>query len=365
MRNDALYALAFLALTSGCEDKPKETKVTESDAGRSAQGAVDPKLAEAVAAAGSKAAKSDAGAATGDGPPPTGVFAPGKADTQIKRGDPPKVELGEAGAEPRIALQGEVPPGWKQSGTFDVTLRLGRAQLPPLGVSLTIEAQKPKAPAAGGAAPAAAPAPAADGTLLSAKLTDVKLTGELGPQGKEMAAQLGRMKGSKVDFRVLSGGVAVDFAYQLAKGASPDLEMVLHAVGEALDATIVGFPKEPVGAGGFWLITTRGASTGAEVVSYRLVKLEKVAGDTLSLSVNAKRYAVSHKLELAGLPPGAELEQFQSTTDSKLTMTKGDPLASAGSTKQTFQAQLIPAGGGDQRLGMQSVAEVSIALGKK
>lgn len=361
----ALSSTALLSLALACEDKPKETKAAESDAGRAQTSAVDPKLAEAVAAAGTKA-KADAGAHAEDGPPPNGVFESGKADAQLARGAAPKIALGEAGGQPRSVLGAVVTPGWKQSGTFDLTLRLGRAQLPGLVVSLSVEAPKPKAaaPAAPGAAPAAAPAPAREGAELSAKITEVKLSGEVGPQGKELAAQLAKVKGSKIDFRLVDG-VGVDFTNTLAKGAAPDLEMVLRAVAEALESMAVGYPKEAVGPGGYWLVTTRGTISGAEVISYRLVKLEKVEGDKLTFSVNTKRYSVSTKLELAGLPPGAELEQFQCTADAKLTVTKGEPLASSGTSKQTFAAGLIPAGGGDQRLGMQSIADVTIDLGKK
>lgn len=362
-----LSATALLSTLLGCEDKPKETKAAEADAGRATTSAVDPKLAEAVAAAGTKAGKGDASAAAEDGPPERGVFEDGKADTQLKRGEPPKIALGEAGGEPRAVLAGDVPVGWKQSGSFDVTLRLGRAQLPGMTISVNLEAPKPKAPAAAapGAAPAPAAAPAENGTLLSAKVTEVKLTADTaGPQGKELAAQLAKIKGSSIDFRMVSG-VGVDFSLKLAKGAAPDLEMILRAVAEALESTTIGFPKEAVGPGGYWLVTTRGMVSGAEVVSYRLVKLEKVAGEELTFSVNTKRYSVSTKLEFAGLPPGAELDQFQSTTEAKLTLHKGEPLASTGTSKQTFAAALIPAGGGDQRLGMQSIADVAITLGKK
>ena len=200
---------------------------------------------------------------------------------------------------------------------------------------------------------------------MSVQVTDVKLKSDAGAQGKDLARELVKLKGSRVGFQVVAGGVATDFTQELAKGAPVDLELVLRAVSEALESSAVGFPKEEVGVGGYWLVTTRGIVGGAEVISYRLVKLEKMDGDQLTLSVNTKRYAVSQKLALVGLPPGAELDQFQSTTDGKLTLQKGDPLASGGSTKQTFLAALTPAGGGDQRLAVQSVADVTIAFGKK
>jgi len=44
---------------------------------------------------------------------------------------------------------------------------------------------------------------------------------------------------------------------------------------------------------------------------------------------------------------------------------RGNPLATGGTTKQTFVAQLVPAGQPDQRLGVQSLAEVTASFGKK
>jgi hypothetical protein len=354
-----LTAPAILAVSVACEDKPKETKPLDADAGAT-QSAVDPNLAKAVAAAGKKAA-ADPGAGSADGPPQNGVFAPGKADEQLARGAPPKIALGEAGAEPRAVLTSTVAPGFKQSGKMEVTLRLGRAQLPGLSVALGIEAQKPKEPAAGGTEPA----PAADGTALTAKIVDLKVPDGLGPQGKELSAQLSKMKGSKIGFRLATGGVGVDFSYELAKGAAADLDMVLRAVGDALESTAVGFPKEAVGPGGYWLVTTRGTISGGEVLTYRMVKLEKVEGDRLTFNVSTKRYSTSQKLELPGLPPGAELEQFQYAADSKLDWTRGAPLASSGTSKQSFSVGFLPAGGGDQRLGLQSTADVTLELGGK
>ena len=351
----------------GCEDKPTEKKASSADAGDT-KPAVDPNLAKAVAAA---KAKTDGGVQSdGDGPPESGVFAPGKADDQLAKGAPPKISLGNDGKEPRVVLVSSVEPGWKQSGTVDITLRLGRGALPEISVALALEAPKAKAPApapSGAPAPAPAEKPAENGTPIVAKINDVKLKAEAGAQGRELAAQLARMRGSRIDYRLVEGGVGVDYNYQLAKGAAPDLDMVLRAVTEALESVTLGYPKQAVGQGGYWLVTTRGIDSGTEVISYRMIKIEKMSGDDLTLSVNTKRYAVSTKLALPGLPPGSEIDQFQSTTEASLTATKGAPLANGGTTKQTFMAALQPADQQqpDQRLAIQSVAEVSVNFGKK
>ena len=365
-------AAASLAPALGCEDKPKESKPVSSDAATSQVNAVDPDSRRSRRGR-RRQVQVRRGWSPGVGrwSSPNGVFAPGKADEQLKQGAPPKIVLGDAGREPRAVLVSPVAPGWKEHALIELKLRLGRAALPGVQFDLSLEAPKPKAPAtaAPGAAPAPAlpvkPEPAADGTPMVAKINGLKLTEDVGPQGQQLLAQLGQMRGSRIDYRIVSGGVGVDFKYQLAKGAAQDLDMVLRSLAEALETTTIGVPPDAVGPGAFWMVTTRGTVSGAEVVSFRLIKLEKVEGDTFSLNVSTKRYSVSSKLELVGLPPGAELDQFQSTADGTVTLQKGAPLASGGSVKQTFMAALTPAGGGDQRLGVQSSADVSMTLGKK
>jgi hypothetical protein len=352
----ALLLLTFLAGSgAGCEDKPKESRPVEAEDGGEAQlKGVDPKLAEAVA----RAKKADHDAAAGEqqegGPPESGVFEPGKADEQLKKGAPPKITLGSAGSEPRIALTRALQPGWKDNGSIDISLRMGRNAVPELGFALTVEALKPKADAPSGSA-----------QTMVAKVDKVAFNTDVGAQGKELAGQLAKMRGSRIEFRVVEGGVGVDYAYSLAKGADPNLEMVLRGVGEALETATIGVPKESVGAGGFWLITTRGLLNGAEVVSYRMMKLDKVEGDTLSLSVNTKRYAVTNKLEVPGIPPGTELVQFQSTVEGTLSTDKSRPIAVGGSIKQAFMAALAQPSNPQQPLGMQSSSEITFKFGKK
>jgi hypothetical protein len=350
-RKHLLALVLTAAVAAACEDKPKETRpvATEEDGGESQLKGVDPELAEAVAKA--KKNENDPKAPRDEnGPPESGVFEPGKADEQLKRGAPPKIALGGAGSEPRVSLTPALAPGWKETGSIEISLKMGRNALPELSFGLTFEALKPKE--------------GAEGQPMSVKVDKVGFTGDPGT-AKDMGAQLAKMRGSRIDFRVVEGGVGVDYGYTLAKGADPALEMVLRSVGEALETATLGFPKEKVGAGGYWLITTRGMVNGAEVVSYRLVKLEKVEGSTLTLNVNTKRYAVSNKLEIPGVPPGTELAQFQSTVDGTLTAGLNQPIAASGSTKQQFQAGLIQPSNPQQQMGVQAASDATFKFGKK
>lgn len=350
-RRHLLCLVLVASIASACE-KPTETRpvAAEEDGGEAQLRGVDPELAEAVAKA--KKNESDPKAPKDEnGPPESGVFEPGKADEQLKRGAPPKIALGGAGNEPRTSLVPTLAPGWKDSGTLEISLKMGRNALPELSFALTFEALKAKE--------------GVSGQPVVARVEKVGFVSDQGAQSKDMAGQLAKMRGSRIEFRVVEGGVGVDYGYSLAKGADPALEMVLRSVGEALETATLGYPKEAVGAGGYWLVTTRGLVNGAEVVSYRLVKLEKVEGSTLTLNVNTKRYAVSNKLEIPGVPPGTELAQFQSTVEGTLTAEKSKPLAASGSTKQQFVAGLIQPSNPQQPMGVQASSDTTFKFGKK
>jgi hypothetical protein len=81
--------------------------------------------------------------------------------------------------------------------------------------------------------------------------------------------------------------------------------------------------------------------------------------------VNTKRYAVTSKLVMPGVPPGTELVQFQSTAEGTLTGEQGSFLASSGSTKQQFMAALVQPSNPQQPMAAQSASETTFKFGKK
>src|SRR5215212_4439157 len=100
MRAKTLPLLVLLALTACEKNEPKPESTRKEDAGTSKVEAIDPNLAEAVAAA-SAATPGGRGGPPGQvegGPPPDGVFAPGAADKELARGALPKITLGNEGS---------------------------------------------------------------------------------------------------------------------------------------------------------------------------------------------------------------------------------------------------------------------------
>jgi hypothetical protein len=341
-------------LSSGCEDKKSSSTASkEADAGETETAqAVDPSLAKAVAQVEKSGATPGAKPDAGDGPPESGVFSPGKADELHKKGVPPTVKLGQAGTAPRKVLTVTMAPGDKRKGSVELTMRSGRNVLPGIGLDLSFEAKKPKPEEAGVSISV---------KVLGAKVGDIQ--GQAAP--KELTDQIAKMKGSRVDYRMLPNGAAVDPRYDLVKGADENLNMVLRSLTETLTVASLVVPREAVGEGAFWLVTSREFAGGADVIVYRLVKLDAIKGDKLSVTISTKRYAAAPKLTLMGLPPGKDLtlEQYQSTSDGQLEYASGRALPSSGSLKSALLAALSQAGQApDQRMGVQSMADATLSM---
>ena len=77
-------------------------------------------------------------------------------------------------------------------------------------------------------------------------------------------------------------------------------------------------------------------------MTYRLVKVEKIEGTSVSLSVNTKRYAASPAFELEGLPPDAPrvMAEFRAAGEGKISVAVGDALPKEGELQSMIGAAL-------------------------
>lgn len=339
--------------SAACEEKT-ESSSSRGDAGAiSDKPALDPNLAEAVQAASASARPGRAPRGDEKGPPPNGVFAPGQADKELPAGAPARITLGSEGSEPRVMLGDAQPqPGSKHRGALELQLTTGPRQgLPPMEFALAFAAQKA---AAGGA----------DDVDVVATVTSVKLQPSPGVP-PELGAELGKLKGSKVEYRVSKNGAGNDFRYTLAKGADPGLDNALRSLTEALSTLTLPFPDKPIGAGAYFMAVTREESVGAEVVAYRLVKVTEVKGDRVTLSINTKRYATSNRFDMPGVPKELgklSLQEFESTADGNLEVQKGLPLPVTGELTQALNVGVKAEKQPNQPLGLQAQARARFQL---
>jgi hypothetical protein len=331
MRVTSLTLLLLFTLPACEKNEPKpEATHKEADAGLSKVEAIDPNLAEAVAAASATPAPGARPQVEG-GPPADGVFAPGAADKELAKGAPPKVTLGAAGSDPKVQLgPSKTPP--KLSGTIQVAVQSDPRQgALPILLGVTLEPKKLEAKASDKAAAA---------QQVSLRITGAKVDSPGVP--KELDDQLARLKGSKVEYAVAANGAIAGMRLDVAKGAPED---ILHSLTDSLALLTMPYPEQALGVGGFFMVTSRDDVMGLDLVTYRMVKVKEITAEGVTLDVNTKRYSASRKLELPGMPPDIDrtLFQFDALAEGTVRVTPGALLPGQGEVTSVVSAQFAAA----------------------
>jgi hypothetical protein len=358
IRTALVFSVASLlsALLVGCDKKePQRDSEAESAAdagkGKLSKAATDePDLAQAM-----EKVAADRGPATGataGGPPPNGIFAPGEADKAAAKASAATFALGSDGSEPRVLLGPGPKPGSKRSGTVELATQSDPQQgAIPIQFSVTIEAQKTKSEADAGAAL----------TTVVTKVTSARINAPGVPA--ELSAAVSKLKGSSVLYQVGSDGAASNVRADIPKGVDAAFRDPVQALSDLLVGLALPYPTKPVGVGAFWMVTTRDVLMGLDVVSYRLVKVEKIEANTVSLSLNTKRYAASPAFDLEGLPPEAPktMSEFRAQSEGKLTVAPGEPFPKSSEVQSMIAATLGPAEA-KQRAMVQVQSRASLSL---
>ncbi len=346
---DICICATTLIVSVGCQSEEKTQEAPKADASASAKPegpALDPALAKAMAAAKQGAPSA---ATTQGGPPPRGIFAPGEADRQLAVGTAPQVTLGSAGSEPRTRLTPSF--GTKEK---PLTRRISVAlQAAPNQGALPVEfdvdfaAEKPQAGAAR--------------SKVTAKVVAARL-----PQGlavpAEVAQDVAKLRGATVRFELWPDGGATGFAYEAPKEAALNVADIVRTLSDAIASVALPCPKEAVGAGGFWMATSRDGLMGVDLVTYRMVRVESIANGVATLNVGAKRYATGTKFSMDGLQGDFTLEEFVSTGDGSLQYPVGTSVPAGGALQAMLAASLIPATQPDKRGTLQLGSQASFAL---
>jgi len=333
-------ALASALAPLGCDKKEKPRDSDEgssaTDAGSSKENKVatdEPDLARAMGSVAAARANTAAGAA--GGPPPTGIFGPGEADKAAAKGAPASLTVGSDGAEPRVSLGAAPKPGTKRAGTIELATQSDPQQgAIPIQFAVTLEASKGKTEADAGAAAA---------TQIVVKVTSAKINAPGVPA--DLASAVSKLKGSRVEYQVGADGAAANLRSEIAKGVDAGFRDPVQALSDLLVNVTLPYPSKPVGVGGYWMVTSRDVLMGLDVVTYRLIKVEKIEGNQVSLSVNTKRYAASPAFEIEGLPPDAPkvMGEFRSGGEGKLSVVVGEALPKDGELQSMIGAALGPA----------------------
>jgi hypothetical protein len=328
----ASVSLLVVLLAFGCQkaEQKTESKPEGSDASAAKKvEAIDPDLAQAVAAASVVAPGGGAAPMQVEGGPPLdGVFAPGAADKELARGGMPKVTLGGEGAEPRQQLGPGKSPG-KLSGTIQIAMQTDPRQgAIPVLLNVTVEPKKVE----GGDAVVSQP--------VAVRITGAKIDAPSVP--KDIDEKLGKLKGSKIEYSLLPGGAGAGFRFEASKAAPEEFRDVVRSLSDVLALLTIPYPDKPLGAGGYFMVTSRDDFLGLDLVTYRLVKVKQVTPQGATLEVSTKRYAASRTFDFPGLPEGIDknLAQFQATSDGTVELPVGALIPTKGEINSVLAAEL-------------------------
>lgn len=353
------FLLAACLCGAGCED---EKRAALYDAGASDAGSgpvLGGKLGAALAAAeASSSPSSGAAGKTGDGPPEGGVFKAGEADRAAARGSRPKLQLLADGADPKTTLALALEPGATQVASITVGMRQGpQRQLPTLTFKIAFEIDKGKDDK-GKSAPARVVGKVKSVTPDPAQKASMP---------KELLDALDKLKGSEVRFTLGPDGGASDFSQSLAKGADPQLDLMLRSVVDALSLLVLPLPAKPVGQGAYWMITDRAASSGMDVVRYRVVHVQSIDKSGASLTLETREYAADDRFDMPVADgPKVSLEQLDMQGKGTADVAPTGFLPIKGELEKRMQARLKgPQQGRPMMLQVDTTAKLAPAAAAK
>ncbi|MFO0760856.1 MAG: hypothetical protein U0359_30545 [Byssovorax sp.] len=329
----AAISTSFL-LAAGCEEKSN----VPADAGDlpdsgPAKPDLGGKLGAAVAAAESAQAKSAKGPGNQGGPPETGIFPAGGADAALAPGAPPKVEVVNEGADPKVLLA-YAPAGDEQKATITVGVRLAQGGLPAVDFSLVYKLDRPKEKK-----DKPDPLPVLVKVASVAPGKDVA-----GRFPKEIADALAKFKGTEIRYELAPNGAMSAPRVTLPKEADPKVDVAIRALAEAMTLLNVPLPDKAIGAGGYWMVTDRSSTFNMDVVRYRVFRVQSIEKDKAQLSVDVRQYSVRDEVDLGALANGQKikLDRFDSQGKGNVAWTAGALLPAKDD--MNVRVMIMPAG---------------------
>ncbi|HEU4577293.1 MAG TPA: hypothetical protein VFS67_03490 [Polyangiaceae bacterium] len=344
--------LAAVVLALACQGSKQEPapqgKGGEAGEATENKPVVDQKIASAMAAAARSETKTP-GAAEGQ-PPPDGILGEEAAQRELPRGSPAQLVLGASGAEPRVRL-GAPRPASGPSGTLQLSYRSGGSVMPTVDLEF-----KAKSEGAAGAGGAAAASPSLRFSIVNAS----PAADQPGRLPENARAEIAKLRGSSIDFLSAPAGGVQGERFQVA-GNNPALQPLVQGSAVALAPLAIPYPETPVGAGAYWMVKSRETAEGADVIAYRMVKLTALANDIAQLDVSTRRYLITPRIALEGLPPH-QVRQFKSEGSAKLSLPVGAPYPTSAEVQEQFATLVTPDESPQQALPVQSALEAKLTI---
>jgi hypothetical protein len=223
----------------------------------------------------------------------------------LKKTKGPKVELVEAGTEPRRELRYVYKKGQKERIDLTTKTKLGMTMM-----GKTVDA--PATPPVSMIASLEVVSVDGDGTAKRKLAVEkVKMTAApdpANPGAKELAEQLGNLEKLRGRDEVDSRGVVRAIRMEFAGSDDPQLKQIASSMEQNFGQLGAPFPEEAVGVGAKWRVKTRLEQMGFRLDQTATYKLVALDGDKGKLEITIQQTAPAGKLALPGVPPGASAD---------------------------------------------------------
>jgi hypothetical protein len=97
------------------------------------------------------------------------------------------------------------------------------------------------------------------------------------------------------------------------------------------------------------MATSREGVMGLDLVTYRLIRVQRAEPTEVTLTIETKRYAAGPEFNVQGLPEEYTLQEFQSVAEGTAMLAHGQPLPHKGLLKLNLVAMLQSKARPDER----------------
>jgi hypothetical protein len=132
---------------------------------------------------------------------------------------------------------------------------------------------------------------------------------------------------------------------------------------DALSSFMAPVPDKPVGAGAYWMVTDRVASSGLDVVRYRVLRVQSVEKAGASLTLDTRKYAADARFALPVAGPDAKLvmDQFDAQGKGALSLVPTAWLPHDGELTERMAVKLKPMEGDPRQMALQIESTARLA----
>jgi len=165
---------------------------------------------------------------------------------------------------------------------------------------------------------------------------------------------------------VTNRGINRQAKIDTSKVTNPEFAQMMDSVTNSLNGVSSPLPEEPIGIGARWEVRQTLASSGVTMFQKVQYELTAFDGKTATLKATIDQTGPPQSMKNPNLPPGATVSLESMTGNGLGTMTV--PLSGIVPTSQadskTTMVMSIDAGGGAQRMTVETTMKLKIAPGK-